>query len=102
VLKRAEDRLRRLERFEPRLSSADLIFSEERSGRFAEAVLSIDGEDRVFAKGEGPEFRAAVDVMLDRLSRILRKQRERRTDHQAAPRQGVLDEPESEAWPGDT
>jgi len=94
VVSRAEQRLKRLERFEPRLSSADLIFTEERTARFAEAVLSIDGEDRVFAKGEGPEFRAAVDVLLDRLSRILRKQRERRTDHQGEPHLGVLDESE--------
>lgn len=95
VVKRAEERLHRLERFEPRLSSADLVFTEERKGRFAEAVLSIDGADRVFAKGEGPEFRAAVDVMLDRLSRILRKQRERRTDHQGKPSLGILDDTES-------
>ena len=86
VISRAEDRLRRLERFEPRLSAADVTFTEERSARFAEARLSIDGSDTVFAKGEGPEFRAAVDVLLDRLSRILRKRRERRTDHQGPPR----------------
>jgi len=91
---RAEARLLRLERFEPRLTAADLVFTEERSGRIAEALLSIDGAEQVFAKGEGPEFRAAVDVMLDRLSRILRKRRERRTDHQASPHTGALDEAE--------
>lgn len=94
VISRAESRLLRLERFEPRLSSADLVFTEARNARFAEALLSIDGSDQVFAKGEGPEFRAAVDVLLDRLSRILRKNRERRTDHQASPHASLLDEAE--------
>ena len=86
VHRRAEDRISRLQRFQPRLRSADVVFSEEPGKRSVEAVLSIDGQDRVVARGEGPEFRAALDVLLDRLSRILRRQREQHTDHRGPSR----------------
>jgi len=81
-----------LQRFQPRLSAAEIVFWEEGSVRSVEGILSIHGADRVVAKGEGPEFRAALDVLLDRLSRILRKQRELSTKHRGPSHEGVLDE----------
>ena len=81
VLARAETEVTRLQRFEPRLGNAELIFTEERHGCFVEGILSVSGSDVVVAKGEGGDFRAALDGLLSRLSKILRRQRERLVDH---------------------
>ena len=53
---RANSRLAKLVKYEPRLSSAELIFSEEGRDCRAEAVLSIHGSDQVFAKAEEEDF----------------------------------------------
>ena len=81
VLERAETEVARLDRFESRLLKAELVFQEERHVRHAEGILSISGRDPVVAKGEGPDFRAALDALLGRLSKILRRQRARLVDH---------------------
>ncbi len=81
VLERAEAELPRLTRFEPRLGKAELVFSEERHVRFAEGILSVDGFEPVVAKGQGSDFRAALDSLLARLSKILRRHRERIVAH---------------------
>ena len=81
VLERAEGEVERLQRFEPRLGNAELVFTEERHVRFVEGILSVDGFDAVVAKGEGADFRGALDSLLTRLSKILRRHRERVVDH---------------------
>ncbi len=83
VRERAEEQLRKLQRFEPRLSSAEVIFDEERHEKRAEGVLSVDGAKPVVAQGEGDDYRAALDQMIERLSKILRRRRSQITDHQA-------------------
>lgn len=89
---RTEQRVSKLQRFQPRLSHAEVVFTEDKNGCTAEAILSIDGADRVVAKGEGATLRDALDTLLEHASRLLRRQRERRTDHQGPPREGVLAE----------
>ncbi len=81
ILTRAQEQLPRLTRFDDRLSSGEVIFDEERHLKRAEGVLSLDGSAPVVARGEGPEFRAALDQMLERLSRILRRRRTQELDH---------------------
>ena len=83
VRRRAETRIGKLVRYQPRLGSADIVFEEERHLRKAEGVLQVDGASPVVARGEDQDFRGALDKMVDRLQRILREQRARHTDHQA-------------------
>jgi len=83
VKSRANTRIEKLVKYEPRLSSAEVVFSEEGRGRRAEAVLSVHGADQVFAKAEEDEFGRAVDRLADRLATLLRKGREQRTEHRA-------------------
>lgn len=89
VLERAERRIQGLSRYEPRLSAAELVFEEERHTRRAEGVLSIDRDEPMVARGEGEDFRAALDQMVDRLSRMLRRRRSQRTDHQGPRHAGT-------------
>lgn len=85
VLARTEDQATSLSKFSPRATAADVVFFEEGATKVAEILVHIDGGEPIVARGEGDEFRPALDQVVDRVSRRLRKQRERRTDHKAPP-----------------
>ena len=81
VRSRTEEQLGKLSRYEPRLSGAEVVFETEKHLKKVEAILSVDRGAPVVAGGEGVEFREAVDQMVDRLSRILRRKRSQVKDH---------------------
>lgn len=81
VRDRTEEQLGKLSRYEPRLSGAEVVFETEKHLKKVEAVLKVDREEPVVAGGEGAEFRAAVDQMVDRLSRMLRRRRSQKKDY---------------------
>lgn len=85
VRSRAEERVQKLSKYDPRVSAASLVFEVEKRLMKVEGILSVDRDEPVVAHGEGEDFRAAVDQMIDRLSRRLRRLRSQRTDHQAPP-----------------
>jgi ribosomal subunit interface protein len=85
VLARAESQAASLSKYSPRATAVDVVFFEEKVEKLAEIIVHIDGADPVVARGQGKEFRVALDQVLDRTARILRKRRERRTEHQAPP-----------------
>jgi ribosomal subunit interface protein len=86
TLERAEKRLTSMSKYHPRASAAEVVFSEERANRNVEIIVHVDGAETVVASVQDTDFRVALDRVLDRLARKLRKQRERRTDHQGPPR----------------
>ena len=86
VTERAEVRVASLAKYSPRASHAEVVFTEENVDRIVEVVMHIDGGEPVVARADDLEFRAALDKVVDRLARRLRRQRERRKDHQAPPR----------------
>lgn len=79
---RAREQVRKLHRFEPRLAGAEVVFEEEGHRKTVEAVLSVDGVDPVVASAEDDDFRRALEQMIDRAGRRLRKVREQQRDHQ--------------------
>jgi len=81
VRSRTEEQIGKLSRYEPRLSGAEVVFEVEKHLKRVDAVLKVDREEPVVAKGEGVEFREAVDQMVDRLSRILRRRRKQMKDY---------------------
>ena len=81
VAARVNEVLPRLQRFDPRLSHAEVVFSEERHIKKAEGILYLDREDPVVAVGEGEDFREAVDQMVERTGKILRRKRRQQKDH---------------------
>ena len=82
VRTRAEEQIARLSKYDPRFASAEVTFHEEKRLRRVEVILSIHGGEPVVARGEGDEFRSALDKVVDRLGRILRRQRGQKKDHQ--------------------
>lgn len=83
VRDRAETQVRRLRRYDPRVSAAEIVFEVEKHVKKVEGILSVDREEPVVAHGEGEEFRLALDRLVARLGRMLRRRRSQRTDHQA-------------------
>jgi ribosomal subunit interface protein len=80
VRDRTEEQLGKLSKFESRLSGAEVVFEMEKHVKRVEAVLKVDREEPPVASGEGIEFREAVDQMVDRLSRMLRRRRSQKRD----------------------
>lgn len=93
VRDRTGEQLEKLSKYEPRLSGAEIVFETEKHLKKVEAILKVDREEPVVAGGEGTEFSEAVDQMVDRLSRMLRRRRSRRKDHH---RPGSADVPAAE------
>lgn len=82
VLERAQEQLPKLQRFDPHLSRAEVIFTEERHIKKVEGILYLDHEEPAVAVGDGEDFRAALDKMIDRTGKILRRRRRLEKDHQ--------------------
>lgn len=82
VRQRTEEQLARLAKYDPRVGAAEVVFEEEKRIKKVEVVLSVDRVDPVVAHGEGEEFRTALDKVVDRLTRILKRQRAQSNNHQ--------------------
>lgn len=81
----AEERARKLGKYEPRLLTVELIFEEDH-GRFAtEARANVPGRPALVARSESGGRRKALDQTLRKLSRQLRRERSKSTDYQAPP-----------------
>lgn len=87
VLERAREQVESLSKFNPRASSAEVVFEEEKVSRKVEVIVHADGSPPVVAHGEAQEFRGAVDQVVDRVGRMLREQRKREREHKAPPLQ---------------
>ena len=84
-LSRTEEQIRKLSRYDPRVGSAEVTYTEEKRTRKAEVVLHIDGAEPVVARAEELEFRSALDKAIDRITRMLKRERQRHRDHWAPP-----------------
>jgi ribosome-associated translation inhibitor RaiA len=84
--------MERLEKFEPNLQSAELVFEEERMACGVEGILSIARAEAVVARGEGRDFTAASDDLSDKLAKILRRRRSQRRDRARSSTVEVIDE----------
>jgi ribosomal subunit interface protein len=82
VRTRTEEQIGRLAKYHPRVASADVVFTEEKKVRKVEVIVSIHGAEPVVARGEGEAFRTALDKVVNRLGRILRRQRAQKIEHQ--------------------
>ena len=75
IRERTEEQLGKLSKFDPRLSGAEVVFEVEKHLKKVESVVKVDREEPLVVSGEGAEFREALDQMVDRLSRMLRRRR---------------------------
>lgn len=87
-----------LERYEPRASRAEVTVTAERLRYEAEALVRVDGGERVHGRADADEIRSAVDRLARKLARQLRRRHERHRDHQA-PALGEMGGPPGKAPP---
>ncbi len=86
ILERTEQQVASLSKYSPRASSADVVFLEEKLDKVIEVIVHIDGDEPVVARAQALEHLNALDKVVARLGRMLRKQRERLTEHQGSPK----------------
>jgi ribosome-associated translation inhibitor RaiA len=68
---------RRLDRLEPRAASLAFTFENPNGLRTAEARLTSAEGPLMLARATGPTYRAAMNQVVDRIERQLKRRRER-------------------------
>ena len=79
----AEERVQKLERLEPRVENAIIEFDNDHGDKQVETRVFVAGSHSIVAHGSGESFRTALDRSLDRLTRQLKRRRERVRDHRS-------------------
>ncbi len=70
----------RLERHFDHVTNVHVILSVEKLRQKAEATLHVTGND-LFANAEDEDMYAAIDALVDKLDRQVKKHKEKMTDH---------------------
>ncbi len=73
-------KLERLERHFDKVIKAHAILSVEKLRQKAEATIHIQGAD-IFAEAENENMYAAIDALVDKLDRQVKKHKEKRSNH---------------------
>lgn len=91
-VRHAEERARKLTRYEPRLHGVFIVVDEDRGRVSVEARAEVPAVPPLVARAEAASDRSALDAALQKLRRQLRRQRTRRIDHQAPSAGAVVEE----------
>ncbi len=75
------EKCKRLERHFDHLISAHVILKVEKRVHMAEATLSVGGGPQLFAEDDQADLYAAIDGMLDKLDRQVRRHKSKVTEH---------------------
>jgi ribosomal subunit interface protein len=79
----AEERVKRLTKYEPRVDNAVIAFDADHGDKLVETRVSLAGSHPIVAHGSGDDFRTALDRSLGRLTRQLKRRRERVRNHKS-------------------
>jgi ribosomal subunit interface protein len=83
VRSEAEERVQRLQRYEPRVNDAVVAFDTDHGDKKVETRVYVAGTHSIVAHGSGESFKTALDRSIDRLTRQLKRRRERVRDHKS-------------------
>jgi ribosomal subunit interface protein len=78
-----EERFSRLDRFEERIGRVEVTLLEGKNRYEVEGDLSIERRGSVHAHAEAADFRTALDKVVAKLARQLKKSRSRYKNHNA-------------------
>lgn len=78
-----ESRMKRLERYEPKMGDVQVILGVEKYRHTAEANLTLNGV-AVQAKASTKEMYASIDELLDKITRQVNKRKEKLSRRKAA------------------
>lgn len=75
-----EEKFERLERHFDHVTNVHVILSVEKLRQKAEATINISGAS-LYADSENEDMYAAIDSLVDKLDRQIKKHKEKLTDH---------------------
>lgn len=82
------EKIQRVERHFDNLIGAHVVLWVEKLEHRAEATLSVGGRTNdLFAEASAEDMYAAIDTMIDKLDRQVRRHKSKVTDHHRAQRQ---------------
>ncbi|MCA8962020.1 MAG: ribosome-associated translation inhibitor RaiA [Planctomycetes bacterium] len=88
----AEEKADRLTKFFDGVQSIEVVLDTEGQNKWAEIVMSVSKGDRIAVHAEHEQMNAAIDLVLDRAERSLKKHKEKLRDYSrpepAAPSSG--------------
>ncbi len=77
-----DNKLERLERHFDQVTTAHCVLTVEKLRHKAEATINVSG-GRIFADAVEEDMYAAIDGLIDKLDRQIKKHKEKLTDHHA-------------------
>lgn len=83
-----EQKAQKLLRFFERLTSIEVTVDLENTTKIVEFVVSAEHKHDFVARESHTDVRAAVDLVLDKLEKQLRKYKEKVQDHRRTPAMG--------------
>ena len=86
----AEEKARKLGKYDPRIIRVELLFDEDGGTVRAEARAIVPSLPPLVARAEADTRRTALDGVIRKASRRLRDERAKRVAHQAPPTTGVI------------
>ena len=94
---RAAEKVGKLSRFYDRITWVDVVLDSERERKMVEMSAGLNRGQTIVGKAESDDMYAAIDLAIDKLSRQLRRHKEKLSDHR--PRRGessppIMGEPE--------
>lgn len=75
------EKLERLSRHFERILSIDITFEVDKLRQIAKANIHIPGNHHIHADSEEDDMYKAVDLLVDKLDRQLKKQKDQMTEH---------------------
>ncbi|HUG39129.1 MAG TPA: ribosome-associated translation inhibitor RaiA [Longimicrobiales bacterium] len=87
----AEEKARKLEKYEPRLIRVELLFERDGGRSVGEVRAMVPGLPALVSKAEAESRRTALDRVMQKAARQLRKERSRRVEHKALPVTGLVE-----------
>lgn len=75
-----EKKFERLKVYKDAITSTHITFNVDKRNQIAEAQIHIPGH-MVVAKAEAEDMYAAIDALIDKLDKQLKKHKEQKTDH---------------------
>lgn len=79
----AEERVQRLTKYEPHVKDAVVEFDTDHGEKKVETRIYVKGTHSIVAHGMGESFRTALDQAIGRLTRQLKRRRERVREHKS-------------------
>ncbi|MGQ0561688.1 MAG: ribosome hibernation-promoting factor, HPF/YfiA family [Gemmatimonadota bacterium] len=79
----AQARVRRLQKYEPRVHNAVVEFDNDHGDKKVETRIFLAGSHSIVAHGTGDTFRSALDQSINRMARQLKRRRERVRNHKS-------------------